>query len=195
MSLNGKNFPWNVFFFSSYVRAILRSLEISSSALRAERIRINTIASNLANINTTRTPEGGPYTRKEVIFKAKPIYESFWFDNKIYLRPLVFHIFYLPEFIRDRIETRLNLTRIPVDYSFSKVEVEGIVEDPRPPIMRYEPGHPDADEEGYVSYPNINPIEEMVNLISAQRAFEANVNAINVTRQIANFALEIGRRM
>jgi flagellar basal-body rod protein FlgC len=74
------------------------------------------------------------------------------------------------------------------------VKVEGIVEDPRPPVLKYEPGHPDADEYGYVAYPNINPIEEMVNLISAQRAFEANVNAVNITRDIANSALTIGRR-
>lgn len=176
------------------MRAILRSWEISSSALRAERIRINAIASNIANINTTRTPEGGPYMRKEVIFEAEPIRERIQFENRVFLKPLVFHLFYLPDFIRERIVSQLGETRIPVDHSFSKVRVRGVVEDPRPPILRYEPGHPDADEEGYVAYPNINPVEEMVNLISAQRAFEANVNAINVTRQIANFALEIGRR-
>ncbi len=176
------------------MRAILKGWEISSSALRAERIRINTISSNLANVNTTRTSEGGPYARKEVIFKAKPLHDKFWFENKMFLRPLVFHLFYLPDFIRERIEENIKDTKIPVDYSFSKVEVDGVIEDPRPPVMKYDPGHPDADEEGYVAYPNINPIEEMVNLISAQRAFEANVNAINVTRQIANFALEIGRR-
>jgi len=176
------------------MKAFFQALEISSSALRAERIRINTIASNLANIHTTRTPEGGPYIRKEVIFKAKPVKDEFWVEKNIYLRPLVFHMFYLPDFIRERIKERLLPTKIPVDSTLAEVKVEGIVEDPRPPVLKYEPGHPDADENGYVAYPNINPIEEMVNLISAQRAFEANVNAVNITRDIANSALSIGRR-
>jgi flagellar basal-body rod protein FlgC len=103
-------------------------------------------------------------------------------------------MFYLPDFIRERIKERLLPTKIPVDSTLAEVKVEGIVEDPRPPVLKYEPGHPDADEYGYVAYPNINPIEEMVNLISAQRAFEANVNAVNITRDIANSALTIGRR-
>ncbi len=176
------------------MRAFLKALEISSSALTAQRIRINTIASNLANIHTTRTEEGGPYVRKEVIFKAKPVQEEFWVEKNIFLRPVVFHLLYLPDFIRERIKDRLLPTKIPVDSTLAQVEVEGIVEDPRPPILKYEPGHPDADQYGYVAYPNVNPVEEMVNLISAQRAFEANVAAINATRQISDFALNIGRR-
>ncbi|GBD03677.1 Flagellar basal-body rod protein FlgC [bacterium HR19] len=176
------------------MRAWISALRISSSALRAERIRLNTIASNLANIHTTRTPEGGPYMRKEVIFKAKPVDEKFWTEKNIYLRPLVFHLSYLPDFIRERITEKISETKIPVDSVLSEVEVEGIVEDPRPPVLKYEPYHPDADENGYVAYPNINPIEEMVNLISAQRAFEANVAAVNATREIANTALTIGQR-
>ncbi len=176
------------------MRSYLTALSISASALRAERIRINTISSNLANIHTTRTPEGRPYTRKEVIFRAEPVYDDFGLDKTINLKPLVFHLFYLPDFIRERIQVQLPDTKIPVDFIFSRVDVDGVVDDPRPPIKKYEPHHPDADEEGYVAYPNINPVEEMVNLISAQRAFEANVTAINATRQIANFALEIGTR-
>ncbi len=176
------------------MRAYFKALEISASGMRAERIRINTIASNLANIHTTRTPEGGPYRRKEVLFKAKPVEEKFWVENKIRLRPLMFHLQMLPDFIRERLLGRITPTKIPVDSTISEVKVEGVVEDPRPPIMKYEPGHPDADEQGYVAYPNINPIEEMVNLISAQRAFEANVSAVLATREIAQLALGIGQR-
>jgi len=132
--------------------------------------------------------------RKEVVFKAKPVEEKFWVDNKIRLRPLVFHLQMLPDFISERIKSRIMPTEIPVDSTISEVKVNGIVEDPRPPVLKYEPGHPDADESGYVAYPNINPVEEMVNLISAQRAFEANVSAVLATREIARLALGIGGR-
>lgn len=113
-------------------------LKVSATGLEAQKIRLNTIASNLANINSTRTPEGGPYRRKDVVFM------SYFYDSTAY-----------------------------------GVDVKEIVEDKRPFRVVFDPSHPDADKDGYVKYPNINPMEEMVNLISASRAYEANLTMIN----------------
>lgn len=113
-------------------------LKVSATGLEAQKIRLNTIASNLANINSTRTPEGGPYRRKDVVFI------SYIYDSTSY-----------------------------------GVDVKEIVEDNRPFKIVFDPSHPDADKDGYVKYPNINPMEEMVNLISASRAYEANLTMIN----------------
>ncbi len=118
-------------------------LKVSATGLEAQKIRLNVIASNLANINSTRTPEGGPYKRKDVLF---------------------------------------------VTYMYDKishgVDVQKIVEDPRPPRTVYDPSHPDADKNGYVKYPNVNPMEEMINMISASRAYEANLTMINSYKEM-----------
>ena len=143
------------------------ALAISASALSAQRIRMNVIASNLANATTTRTPEGGPYRRRDVLFEAVPVGESFSGILRAASR-----------------DSRASL---------QGVAVQGVVEDPRPFQRVYQPGHPDADAEGYVLLPNVNPLEEMVNLIAATRAYEANVTAINATKAMALKALEIGR--
>ena len=157
------------------MKSFIIGLDISSTGLRAQRIRINTIASNIANINTTRTDEGGPYVRKEVIFSAKPM-----FNGKMWgVHPYI-------SFMYPKIP-------VPQDNVLSGVEVYNIVDDPRPPVLKYDPYHPDADENGYVAYPNINTVEEMVNLISAQRAYEANVAVASATKDITLRALEIGR--
>ena len=140
------------------------ALHTSSSGLSAQRIRMNVISSNLANANTTRTPEGGPYKRKDVLFAAQPQGESF----------------------KRMLQSRMHS-------ALSGVKVAGVVEDGRPPEMKFDPGHPDANEEGYVPTPNINVIEEMVNMISATRSYEAGVSAINASKKMALKALEIGR--
>ncbi|HDM09951.1 MAG TPA: flagellar basal body rod protein FlgC [Desulfobacteraceae bacterium] len=140
------------------------ALHISSSGLSAQRLRMNVIASNLANINTTRTAEGGPYRRKDVVFAARPVSKSF------------------QGMLKSQMLGRL-----------CEVKVIGIIDDPRPPCSKYDPQHPDADENGYVSLPNINLIEEMINMISATRSYEANVAAINATKKMALKAMEIGR--
>ena len=140
------------------------ALHISSSGLTAQRLRMNVISSNLANINTTRTPQGGPYQRKDVILAAHPDCQSF------------------PNILKSQINSKL-----------SKVIVVGIIRDPRPPLLKYEPHHPDANEKGYVLMPNINLTEEMVNMISATRSYEAGVAAINATKNMVLKALEIGR--
>lgn len=141
-----------------------KGLRVSSSALTANRLRMNTISSNIANVNTTRTPEGGPYRRKDVIFEAMP--ETKNFGEILTSQP-------------DRNVQRVQVTDIHVDRGA--------------PIFKYEPNHPDANESGYVAYPNVNLMEEMTNMIQATRAYEANVSAMTATKDMAAKALEIGR--
>jgi flagellar basal-body rod protein FlgC len=140
------------------------AIHISSSALSAQRLRMNLISGNLANVHTTRTPQGGPYRRKEAIFAAQPVDSSF--------------------------HSILNSCRQGQNCS---VGVSWVVEDPNPPVMKYDPHHPDADPQGYVAMPNINLMEEMVNMISATRGYEANVTALKAAKDMALKALEIGR--
>ena len=138
-------------------------MTISGTALLAERERAEVTASNLANAETTRTPEGGPYQRQNVMFAAA--------------RP-----FGMP--FGQQLATM-------VDFSARGVEVTAVVPDQTPPIRRFEPGHPDADADGYVSMPAINPIEEQVNLMGAARAYQANVSAVLATKNMIASALEI----
>ena len=140
------------------------ALHVSSSGLSAQRLRMNLISANLANMNTTRTKAGGPYRRKDPVFSAQAPAASF------------------REMLRDRQKEMLK-----------EVAVIGIVEDSRSPIRRYDPQHPEADESGYVAMPNINVMEEMVNMISATRSYEANVTAIKAAKDMALKALEIGQ--
>jgi flagellar basal-body rod protein FlgC len=138
-------------------------MTISGTALLAERERAEVTASNLANAETTRTPQGGPYVRQNVRFAAwRPYGMSFG----------------------------AHLASM-VDFSARGVEVTGVVADTTPPVRRFEPGHPDADAEGYVSMPAINPIEEQVNLMGAARAYQANVSAVMATKNMIASALEI----
>ena len=130
--------------------------DVSASALEAQRMRMNTVASNMANAQSTKTEAGGPYVKKEVVFSSVKI-------NPGESDGLV------------------------------GVKVNGIVEDQTPPMVVYDPGHPDADENGNVSMPNINVIEEMVNMMMALRAYEANVKAFNMSKGMYQKALEIGR--
>lgn len=139
-------------------------LRVSSSGLTAQRMRMNTISSNIANINTTRTPEGGPYRRKDVIFEAIPEAKTF---GEV-------------------------LTTTP-ERKVQRVQVSDVAVDRKAPLLKYEPNHPDADERGYVAYPNINLMEEMTNMIQATRAYEANISAMQSTKDMALSALQIGR--
>jgi len=142
----------------------LTALKISSSALDAQRIRMDVISSNLANINTTRTPEGGPYRRRDVVFASQPVADNFG------------------EVLNSELEKKLQ-----------RVEIVDITVDPGPPKMVYDPRHPDANALGYIGMPDINVMEEMVNILSATRSYEANVAAVNATKSMVNKALEIGR--
>lgn len=143
---------------------LLTGMRVSASGLTAQRMRMNTISSNIANINTTRTPEGGPYRRKDVVFEAMPEAKSFG-------------------------EVLMSQPQRDV----ARVQVTDVAVDRKAPTMKYEPDHPDADENGYVAYPNINLMEEMANMIQASRAYEANVSTMNATKDMAMSALEIGR--
>jgi flagellar basal-body rod protein FlgC len=144
---------------------LLSALQIAASGLTAQRQRVEVISSNLANADTTSTEEGGPYRRKDLVFTTQSMQGSF--------------------------QTMLGEA---LDNEAGKgVRVAGIYEDDAPFIRRYEPGHPDADADGYVLMPNISPVEEMVNLISATRSFEANTQAISAIKELAQKSLEIGR--
>ncbi len=140
------------------------ALNTSSAALSAQRLRMNLISGNLANVNTTRTSQGGPYRRKEAVFAAQPLNQSF------------------QRILADR-----------QNNSIASVKVARVIEDRNPPVMKYDPRHPDADAKGYVAMPNINLMEEMVNMISATRGYEANVTALKAAKDMALKALEIGR--
>jgi flagellar basal-body rod protein FlgC len=141
----------------------MTAMKIGASGLTAQRKRMDTIASNLANIETTRTPEGGPYKRKDVMFTALPLND---FSTQ------------LSDVMADQVR---------------EVKVSEVVEDQSPPTMVFNPSHPDANEEGYVAMPNINMMEEMVNLINATRSFEANVQSINAAKSMALRAIDLGR--
>lgn len=136
------------------------AFNISATGLSAQRVRMNVISSNLANINSTETAEGGPYRRQDVLFEAAPAASAF------------------DEILAEKVK---------------QVNVVDIVDDPRPFRTVYDPYHPNADGNGYVHYPNVNVVEEMVNMMSASRSYEANVSVLKATRNMALKALEIGR--
>jgi flagellar basal-body rod protein FlgC len=146
--------------------SIFTSLEVSGSALSAERQRAEVVAANMANAETTHTPEGGPYRRKQVVFSSNPM-NSF----------------------------RMMLVNSGGGESgqmaTSSVRVAKVVEDTTPSIMRYEPGNEDANAEGYVAYPNINPIQEMADLMDSVRAYQLNAAAVSASKQIITGAIDI----
>jgi len=139
-------------------------MEVSGSALGAQRQRAEVVAANLANAETTRTEEGGPYQRKQVVFGTRG-----------------------PQFRYALASSQAGSSRI------RGVEVRAVVADPSPAIMRYQPGHPDADAQGFVAYPNVNPVTEMVDLMSASRSYEANASAVGVAKQMISQSLDLLR--
>ncbi len=143
---------------------VFDALQVSASGLSAQRLRLNLIAENIANVETTSTANGGPYVRQEPVFAAMRQPRSFQ-----------------------------DLLNIEQRYDQAEVSVVDVIEDPRPPIIKYMPGHPDADADGLVRFPNVNIFEEMVNMISAQRSYEANVTTVNAIKSMAMKALEIGK--
>ncbi len=142
--------------------SMFSALEISGSAMGAERQRAEVVATNMANAETTRTPSGGPYRRKEVVFSGG--------NNSPF---------------------QLALAGFRRLIGRSAVHISKVVNDPAPPVMRFEPGHPDANKEGYVAYPAINPIEEMVDLMGATRAYQLNAAAVSATKQMIQGAMDI----
>ncbi|MBK8014106.1 MAG: flagellar basal body rod protein FlgC [Deltaproteobacteria bacterium] len=134
---------------------LFSSLNVSASGLEAQRTRLDTAASNLANAYSTRSADGGPYQRRNVVLSAV--------DGQ------------------------------GADGSVEGVEVVAIEKDPGAPRLEYDPGHPDADERGFVAYPNVNPVEEMVDMVTATRAYQAGLTAISSEVSMLESALEIGR--
>ncbi|ELT3912039.1 flagellar basal body rod protein FlgC [Campylobacter jejuni] len=162
--------------------AYLSDFDISGYGLSAQRFRMNVISSNIANANTTRTAEGGPYRRREVIFKAtdfdKLLNEQINKDNNFL-----------------KYENPLNDPSSPEEAkpTIQSVVVDKVVRDDKDFRMKYNPSHPDANAEGYVAYPNVNPVIEMADLIEATRAYQANVSAFTSAKTIAQSAIDLLR--
>jgi flagellar basal-body rod protein FlgC len=142
---------------------LLSAIDISASGLTAQRMRIQVLVSNLVNANTTDVEGAGPYRRRDVVFRAKALEPSFG-----------------EAFNEAMIESR-------------GVEVERVVRATSEPVRRYEPKHPHADKDGYVAYPNINPVEELVNMMTATRSYEANLKVVESVKDMAYKTLEILR--
>jgi len=160
--------------------SFLSSFDISGYGLSAQRARVNAISSNIANAQTTRTDEGGPYRRREVVFKAIDFNDVF---NKAiadqtngvgYSDPL-----------------RENEEGLKPNPAIMSVVVDKIVRDDSAPKMKYDPSHPDADANGYVAYPNINPVIEMADLVEATRSYQANVAAFESAKTMVTSAISL----
>jgi flagellar basal-body rod protein FlgC len=136
-------------------------LEVSGSALSAERWRAEVVSANMANAETTRTPQGGPYRRQLVVFRARPLARF----------PMLLAAMHSP--------------------GAQGVQVDRVVADASPLPRRYEPGHPDADSSGYVTYPNVNPVMEMTDLLSAVRAYQLNAAAVQAAKSMIEQSLQI----
>lgn len=142
--------------------SVFNSMKINASGLSLERLKMDIISTNIANVNTTRTPEGGPYRRKEVIFEES-LLEA-----------------------RDKVSGAIE------SKSFG-VRVTEIAEDVDNQQFKYDPNHPDADENGYVETSNVNMVDEMIALLNTQRSYEANITALNSNKSILRKALEISK--
>jgi len=137
-------------------------LSVSASGMAAQRTRAELLVQNLANSETTRTPEGGPYRRRDALFESVP--ESSPFSA---------------------------IFQTEMTDGVQGVEVADVIEDEREGEKRYQPGHPDADPDGYVTYPNVNPAEDMVDLLSAQRGYEGNVAAMSAVKDMLERSIDL----
>lgn len=142
--------------------SLFGALSVGASALAAQRTRAEVIVENLANLETTRTPEGGPYRRKDVVFESAAVATPF-------------------------------ASVMAAASSSEGVRVAEIAEDQRDPIRRYQPGHPDADAQGYVAYPRVNLAEDMVDLMSATRGYQANISAMSSVKEMMQRSLDLLR--
>lgn len=137
-------------------------LSVSASGMAAQRTRAELVVQNLANSETTRTPEGGPYRRQDAVFQSAPQTSAF-----------------------------SSIFQSQMDDGVTGVEVADVIQDTREGEKRYQPGHPDADKDGFVSYPNVNPAEDMVDLLSAQRGYEGNVAAMNAIKDMIQRSIDL----
>lgn len=160
--------------------ALLSNFDISGYGLSAQRFRMNIISSNIANANTTRTSEGGPYQRREVVFKAVDFDEA--------LNAEIMSNSNLLEYENSLDDPFWQKNANPAIMS---VVVDKVVRDDSDFRLKYEPSHPDANAKGYVAYPNINPVIEMADLIEATRAYQANVAAFQSAKNMANSSIDM----
>lgn len=146
---------------------LFETLSVSASGMSAQRQRATALVENLANAETTRTPEGGPYRRKDVVFQSEPAHSPFSgiFQNEL----------------------------VSGQEQAMGVSVSEVIEDTREPDRRYIPGHPDADAKGYVAFPRINPAEDMVDLMGASRNYSANVAAMTAVKDMINRSIDLVR--
>jgi flagellar basal-body rod protein FlgC len=158
----------------------LNSFDISGYGLSAQRVRVNTISSNIANAQTTRTEEGGPYRRKEVVFRSIDFNQEY---NKA-LQKMSNSATYEDPLSQGEFGAK-------VDPAIMSVVVDKIAQDDSKPKMKFEPNHPDADANGYVAYPNINPVIEMADLVEATRSYQANVAAFQSAKDMANSSISL----
>ncbi len=138
--------------------------DINGSAMKAQMMRIEVLSSNIANVNVTRTPEGGPYRRRDVVFESTPFQKS--------------------------LEREMQSGK---ESSAVGVSVKKVIEDQSPFLLKYDPKHPDAGEDGYVRMPNINIVSEMVNIQAASKSYEANISVILTAKNMISKTFEIGR--
>jgi flagellar basal-body rod protein FlgC len=144
--------------------SLFNSLSVSASGMTAERQRAEVLVENIANADTTRTAEGGPYKRRDVVFEAEPVGQPF-----------------------------SSVFQDQLDNQPKGVAISQIVVDQSPPDRRYLPGHPDADKDGYVLFPKMNPAEDMVDLMGASRSYQANVSAISAVKDMINRSMDLFR--
>jgi len=144
--------------------SLFNSLSVSASGMTAQRQRAEVLVENLANADTTRTASGGPYRRQDVVFEAQSVGQPF-----------------------------SSIFQSQLDQQPQGVAISQIVVDPSEPDRRYMPGHPDADKDGYVDFPKVNPAEDMVDLLGASRAYQANVSAISAVKEMINRSMDLFR--
>jgi flagellar basal-body rod protein FlgC len=165
-------------------------METSGGAMQAERMRAEVVAANMANAETTRTATGGPYRRQHVIFAANAAGQGFSDALGAQSIPLS-----IPEGMTGGSSASPFSTPGPSTASGQTVvpgvHIAGVIEDPAPPLKRYDPGHPDAGADGYVAYPDINPLTEMVDLMGATRAYGLNNAAVQAEKSMISTALDI----
>lgn len=159
--------------------------------MQAERIRAEIVAANMANAETTRTTSGGPYRRQHVVFAANASDPSFADSFGSSSSPAIGSAgISMPS----ATEYSLPMINMPGSANTAPgVHIAQVVEDPAPPLKRYDPGHPDAGPDGYVSYPDINPVTEMVDLMGATRAYGLNSSAVQAEKGMISGALEIAK--
>ena len=164
------------------ISGIFRAIEISSSGLSAQRTKMNVVSENIANAETTRTPQGGPYRRQQVKFSEQGDFAPF---GSVLQRAAL-------QLRRTQPGHLVNPSRpVSREENVSVVEAKTIVDQNAAPRRVYDPSHPDADEQGFVATPDINVVTEMVDMLVASRAYEANITAIDAAKQMAERALNI----